>query len=109
MKNKIRASAIIFAIFIIITIGALEAYYECSARSLNNIEIVSGTVRHISAEGGFWGITADNGKKYEPLHLPLELRRPGLKVEFTVIVLRNNFSVRMWGTPVEILDYKIIH
>ncbi len=79
------------------------------ARGFNNIEVIPGTIRFINAEGGFWGILGNDGKRYDPIHLPLELRRPGLRVELTIRILEGHIGLRMWGTLVEILDYKIIY
>ncbi len=79
-----------------------------TALSLEKVKTIKGTVHYISAEGGFWGIIGDDGKNYEPIHLPAELRKGGLKAEFTLIVLEGHISIRMWGTLVEILDYTII-
>ncbi len=80
-----------------------------TALSLEKVKTIKGTVHYISIEGGFWGIIGDDGKCYEPMYLPSELRRGGLKAEFSIIILKDRVSIRMWGTPVEILDYKIIH
>ena len=79
------------------------------ALPLERVKSIIGTVHYINAEGGFWGILGDDGKRYDPIHLPLELRRPGLRVELTIRILEGHVGLRMWGTLVEILEYKIIH
>ena len=75
-----------------------------------NIGIVKviGTMSHIDLEGGFWGIIADNGKYYDPINLPDVLKKEGLRVNFTLKVLKNRASVHMWGEMVEILNWEII-
>lgn len=80
-----------------------------TALPLERVKSITGTVHYISIEGGFWGIIGDNGKCYEPMYLPSELRRNGFKTEFIIIILKDRVSIRMWGTPVEILDYRITH
>ncbi|MDP3052022.1 MAG: hypothetical protein Q8N42_00780 [bacterium] len=79
-----------------------------TASSLEKMKTIKGTVHYISIEGGFWGIVTDDGKKYDPIYLPSELRRPGLRAEFRLMILEGHVGLRMWGTLVEILDYAII-
>jgi hypothetical protein len=64
----------------------------------------TGTVRYLSLEGGFHGIESDDGKKYDPSGLPKEFQQDGLRVRFTVKVLQGVMTIRMWGTPVEVLS-----
>ena len=105
-KEKIMALAtflIMVAIMLIIIIGITG-----TALPLEGVKSVTGTVHYISMENGFWGIIGNDGKRYEPVHLPLELRKPGLKAKFRMTILEGHIGFRMWGTMVEILDYNII-
>ena len=63
----------------------------------------TGTVVFLSIEGGFYGIKGDNGKNYDPVNLPREFRKNGLRVRYEVRELRDRASVHMWGTIVEIV------
>jgi len=94
------------AVMLIIIVGITG-----TASSLEKIKSIKGTIVYINAEEccGFWGILGDDGKKYDPVYLPSELRRPGLRVEFQLMILEGHVGLRMWGTMAEILDYKIIH
>ncbi|MGC8779217.1 MAG: hypothetical protein ACP5Q4_11130 [Candidatus Caldatribacteriaceae bacterium] len=66
------------------------------------IEIV-GTVRWVDIEGGFLGIVADNGIRYEPLNLP-EKYQDGARVHVVARIRDDCASIHMWGTIIEILD-----
>ncbi|MBS1272172.1 MAG: hypothetical protein MAGBODY4_01311 [Candidatus Marinimicrobia bacterium] len=67
-------------------------------------EIISdrGTIRYIDLEGGFYGIIADNGERYDPLNLPEEFKQDSLRVKFTAVEAKEQASFHMWGTIVEI-------
>ncbi len=69
-------------------------------------QVVTGTVRYIELEGGFYGIVADDGRKLDPVNLPEEFQKDGLRLEVRVVPLRDRVSVRMWGTPVRVLRLK---
>ncbi len=106
-KKKVLILATFLAmviVMLIIIIGITK-----TALPLEKVKIITGTVHYVNEEGGFWGILDDDGKRYDPIHLPLELRRPGLKAEFSTRILEGHIGIRMWGILVEILEYKIIH
>lgn len=68
-------------------------------------ETISGTgvVRYIDLEGGFYGIDADDGEKYDPINLGAEFQVDGLRVSFEVKIREDMVSTHMWGTLVEIV------
>jgi hypothetical protein len=66
-----------------------------------NVIKTTGVVQHQDIEGGFFGIVADDGSKYDPGTLPEAFRKDGLKVKFTAHKT-NAMTTRMWGTTVEI-------
>ena len=68
-----------------------------------DIILKRGTVRFIDLEGGFYGIIGDDGKKYDPVNLSQEFQVDGLPVRFKAKVRDDVASIRMWGTPVEIV------
>ncbi len=106
-KKKVLILATFLAmviVMLIIIIGITK-----TALPLEKVKIITGTVHYINEEDGFRGIIGADGKHYDPLHLPRELRRPGLKAEFRARILEGHIGLRMWGTLVEILEYKIIH
>ncbi|MFC1783469.1 hypothetical protein ACFL02_07775, partial [Planctomycetota bacterium] len=66
-----------------------------------------GTIQYNSFEGGFYGIVADNGERYDPVNLPAKFARDNLRVLYRVKELPERVSVHMWGTIVEILGIEI--
>jgi hypothetical protein len=62
----------------------------------------TGTIRYVDLEGGFYGLVAEDGTKYDPTPLPESLRVDGLQVRFRV-KKKDAMTTRMWGTPVELL------
>ncbi|MFO7678394.1 MAG: hypothetical protein R6V50_08475 [Thermoplasmatota archaeon] len=64
----------------------------------------TGTIQYLELEGGFYGIVSDDSENYLPLTLPEEFEEDGLRVQFTLELLEDHFSIYMWGTVVEIID-----
>ena len=63
---------------------------------------ISGTVRYLDLEGGFWGIVAEDGRKLLPIGgVPSALQRDGQRVHATVEAA-HVMSTRMWGEPVRV-------
>jgi hypothetical protein len=69
----------------------------------NNEQMTTGTILHIPIEGGFYGLLADDGTKYDPTNLPEEYKQNGLRVKFQVNQKKGVASIHMWGTIVEIV------
>ncbi len=62
----------------------------------------TGTVVFEPIEGGFFGISADDGHFYDPINLPAELRQNGLRVQFEASTCPDMFSSHMCGEIIEI-------
>ncbi|MFA5516224.1 MAG: hypothetical protein WDA20_08045 [Desulfuromonadales bacterium] len=69
------------------------------------IEFV-GRIVHVSLEGGFFGIIADNGGKYDPVALPEAFRRDDLRVNVEARRLPSSVGFHMWGEKIEIIAIK---
>jgi hypothetical protein len=71
-------------------------------------EVVSGYGRvvKVELEGGFWGIVAENGARYDPAHLPDSLRIDSLRVFFEASIRGDAAGIHMWGTLVELLEIR---
>jgi hypothetical protein len=67
-------------------------------------QMQAGTIRYLDFEGGFYGIVADNGEKYDPVNLPRAYRKDGLRVKFHVKEKKGMAGIHMWGKIVEILS-----
>jgi len=65
---------------------------------------IIGTVQHIAIEGGFYGIVAENGRRYDPMNLPEAFRVDGLPVVCRARLAANMASFHMWGQLIEIVD-----
>ena len=65
--------------------------------------MITGTVRYVGVEGGFYGLVADNGEKYDPINLPNEYKKNGLRVKFQVKEKKGMAGIHMWGKIVEIV------
>ena len=70
--------------------------------------IITGTVKYVELEGGFYGIISDDGNKYDPVNLAPEYRKNGLRIKAGVSVQKNMTSIHMWGTLIRINQIKII-
>jgi hypothetical protein len=65
---------------------------------------ISGTVKYVGLEGGFWGIVADDGQKYDPVNLPKDYQKDGMKVKFRAQEIEDVASIHMWGKIIRILE-----
>lgn len=63
----------------------------------------TGTVQYVDLEGGFYGIVAEDGTRYDPVDLNEEFREDGLRVRFRAERQEDVVSIRMWGEAIRIL------
>ena len=68
---------------------------------------IKGTVKYQKLSGGFWGLVDEEGNDWKPLEMPKELQKEGLKVELKAKKTEAMMSIFMWGTSIEILEFKI--
>lgn len=66
-----------------------------------------GTIRHVALEGGFYGIEAEGGARYNPMNLDEAFRQDGLAVRFRARRRTDVVTIQQWGTPVEILEMTV--
>jgi hypothetical protein len=78
-----------------------DDYLRANPKLMN---MTTGTIRYMDFEGGFYGIVADSGERYNPVNLPAGYRKNGLRVRFQVKEKKGMTSTRMWGKIVEILE-----
>lgn len=67
-----------------------------------------GTVRYVDLEGGFYGIYADDGERYDPINLDEEYQQDGLRIYFEGRIRDDVASFHMWGTLIEITNLRTI-
>ncbi|MCX6145016.1 MAG: hypothetical protein NTZ35_17575 [Ignavibacteriales bacterium] len=92
-------SRIIFAALTLIVVVLLQS---CKTENEDAVK-VTGTIVFLSFEGGFYGITGDDGKHYDPTNLSPEFQKDGLRVRFEAKKLEGMASYHQWGTLVELI------
>jgi hypothetical protein len=65
------------------------------------------TIRWQEIEGGFFGIVADDGSRYDPVNLSAVFRQDGMRVRIEATP-SNGPNIHMWGTPIEILSIRAL-
>ena len=68
-----------------------------------DVIVLTGTIRFFALEGDFFAIRADDGKTYDPINLPPEYQKDGLRVRVRARLRADLLGVRMVGPLVEIL------
>ena len=63
-----------------------------------------GTITFFDLEGGFYGLVADDGARYDPMNLDEAFKEDGLRVRFHVRLRTGVMTIRQWGKPAEILE-----
>lgn len=66
----------------------------------------TGRIVYLDFEGGFFGIIAEDGSRYDPVNLPDEFKVDGLRVSFEAIKTRSQVGFHMWGTLIEIISIR---
>lgn len=69
----------------------------------------TGQTVFIDLATGFWGFVDENNRQWRPVEpLPQELQKENVKVKVTARKAKEQLSLFMWGTAIEIIDYEII-
>lgn len=64
----------------------------------------NGIVTYVPVSGGFWGLLAENGRRFRPVNeIPEEFQEEGLPIHAKVDAI-DVFSIFMWGTDVEVKE-----
>ncbi|MFO8231922.1 MAG: hypothetical protein R6U20_04585 [Longimonas sp.] len=70
-----------------------------------NLVSTTGTVTYVEMEGGFWAIITPDSTRYDPSgSLPDSLQTEGLEIRFRGEEKSSQPSIRMWGTPIDLLE-----
>jgi hypothetical protein len=78
---------------------------SCSATESES-NYITGTVKYLSFEGGFYGIVTVGKKNLDPLNLSKEYKVDGKRIQFKYVEKNDMASTHMWGTIIEIIEIK---
>ena len=69
-------------------------------------ELIYGTVTiiYLKIEDVFYGILSDNGEHYDPINLPIEYQKDGLRISFIAKERSDLLSFHMWGKIVKLIS-----
>lgn len=97
------ANRLLIILIILLLLPAFSSAQVATCPDRDRIE-TTGTIVYVSLEGGFYGIVSDNGQKYDPMNLPVDLKKTGLRIAITGCTRQDVSSFRMWGESIEILS-----
>jgi hypothetical protein len=89
-------------LWIIVYILVLILSSQSPSFAANSQIQATGEISYVVTEDGLYGIIGDDGKKYQPINLPQELRKNGLAVKFNADIRDDLFSAITWGTTIKI-------
>ncbi|GLP98136.1 hypothetical protein [Paraferrimonas sedimenticola] len=69
---------------------------------------MSGTVKYIALEGGFFGIIGADGQQLLPSNLPQEMQKNGLVISFGMRPDNETMGIQQWGTRVVLSNPKVV-
>jgi hypothetical protein len=111
-KGKYMNDTSIYKIFFAATIFSLIILplmlAGCVNKKSDNTLSFDATISFISLEGGFYGIIAESGEKYDPINLETEFQQDGMKVKIKARKRDDLSSFHMWGQVIEIFDIEKI-
>ena len=64
--------------------------------------VENGVVKHLTFEGGFYGIVGDSGQNYDPTNLDVNFQQDGLRVKFRA-KLDTNYVGHLYGKGIDII------
>ncbi len=79
-----------------------------TAPASDGIIRATGIIQFQDLEGGFWGIVADDGRKFDALNLEPNFKKEGLRVRFEAKPETDRMSTRMWGTMVTLTHIEVL-
>ena len=92
----------IFLLFIFFILSISCASLE------SEVKVTTGTVKYISLEGRFYGITTDDNKNLDPLNLSKEFQTDGKRISIKYVEKKEMASFHMWGIIVEIIEIRAL-
>jgi inhibitor of cysteine peptidase len=80
----------------------------CGKKNMESATTITGTIKLLPLEGGFYGIAGDDGVNYDPINLADEFKQDGLRVKVIARERNDMAGFHMWGKYIEILEIKPI-
>jgi hypothetical protein len=102
-RKQVRAVSLV-SILMVFSVAVMM----CGCTTSTGGNEVSGTVTYIPLEGGFYGITGDDGKNYYPVNLEPYYEKNGTRIVFTFIPEQDVATTAMWGIPVRITTIRTV-
>jgi len=65
---------------------------------------ITGRVVYVAVEGGFFGLVADDGRRFDVGPLPEEFRVDGLAVRARLQKTPPSIGIHMWGSKAKLLE-----
>ena len=97
-------SILFISLLFVLTAACISSYNVWGAQ--DEISFMA-EVKWISLEGGFFGLVAEDGRKFFPLNLPEEFKKEGLKTRVKGNIKKDGATVQMWGAPFEIREIEV--
>ncbi len=102
-----KVSVILSVLLIVAVVLALVFSLRLPASNASTISI-TGKVKYIDLEGGFFGIVGDDGNKYDPNNLAAEYQTDGLSVKIQAQILKDQAGSHQWGTLIKIINIEVV-
>lgn len=94
--------------FLMVLLVFITIIMNCCLRSRqkenDHTVTITGTVKFIGIEGGFYGILGDDGQQYDPTNMTQDFQVDDLRVRFKAKIRNDIATFHMWGISVEIID-----
>lgn len=87
--------------------GVIASVSKAKPSKLNE-QWQTAQIEFFEFEGGFFGLTTTDNKKYLPINLPKELQQHNAKVRFIGKVKSDMMTIQQWGTPLKITKIELI-
>lgn len=85
-------------------LGLALVLLGCAGGSMGDDLRVRGTIRHLDLEGGAYAIAVDDSTRYQPMNLPPEFQRDGVRVRATLRLREEMMGIHQFGKLVEVVE-----
>lgn len=68
----------------------------------------TGTLKFYNLEGGFFGLTTEDGKQLLPLNLDNKYKKDGAIIKVFGHIDNNIMTIQMWGSPFKVISAEMI-